>query len=199
MHLRANPRESLQQQRNRWLLAIIWRGAGGGMRRSLAVRTKVDNLDGDLPATRSIGYLESRNCVLSMVSGSSGARFHINLCALVPGHFGLAGTHIASPGRRGFNGTGLTEWPARRAGGPPAPAAAAGSLPCQMVPNGEGPADSGSRCCRAIGRRNGRQRPKLHLPAPSLGRAFPNHWFHGIVRNLEDCAVRPVPLRSIRV
>ena len=41
------------------------------MRRSLAVRTKVDNLDGDLPATRSIGYLESRNCVLSMVSGSS--------------------------------------------------------------------------------------------------------------------------------
>ena len=97
------------------------------MRRSLAVRTKVDNLDGDLPATRSIGYLESRNCVLSMVSGSSGARFHLNLCALVPGHFGLAGTHIASPGRFTGNGTRLTEWLARRAGPVVGLPAAAGS------------------------------------------------------------------------
>jgi hypothetical protein len=161
------------------------------MRRSLAVRTKVDNLDGDLPATRSIGYLESRNCVLSMVSGSSGARFHLNLCALVPGHFGLAGTHIASPGR--FHGTRLTEWLARRAGGPPARRGGLAS-PARWYQIARVPltAEAG-----AAGPFNGRQRPKLHLPA--LGHAFPNHWFHGIVRNLEDCAVRPVPLRSIRV
>ncbi len=39
-----------------------------------------------------------------------------------------------------------------------------------------------------------RMRPKLHLPVFVWVR-FPSHWFHGMVRNLEGCAV---PHRSIR-
>ncbi len=42
------------------------------------------------------------------------------------------------------------------------------------------------------------RRQRLHAPevAPArFGARFPSHWFHGIVRNLEGCAV---PHRSIR-